>query len=64
MSLKNPKNVRKYYENLQSQMSWLQFLKVFIFPRALTDLSIFLQTEYIIYHFFSFIVLFCLHYQE
>ena len=35
MSLKNPKTLRKSKENLQPQMSELQFLKTLIFPRAL-----------------------------
>ena len=35
MSLKNPKPLRKCYENLQPQMPELQFLKTLVFPRPL-----------------------------
>ena len=35
MSLKNPKTLKNCYENLQSQMPELQFLKTLIFPGAL-----------------------------
>ena len=35
MSLKNPKTLRKCKENLQPQLSELQFLKTQIFPKAL-----------------------------
>ena len=35
MSLKNPKTLRKCYENFQPQMPDLQFLKTLIFARAL-----------------------------
>ena len=35
MSLKNPKTLRKYYENLQSQMPEMQFFKKLIFCRTL-----------------------------
>ena len=35
MSLKNPKTLKNFYENLQSQMPELQFLKTLIFPGAL-----------------------------
>ena len=43
MSLKNPKTLRKYKENLHPQMPELQFRKTLIFPRALnvTKLSTF-----------------------
>ena len=33
MSLKNPKTLRKYEENLQPQMPELQFIKTLIFPK-------------------------------
>ena len=33
--LKNPKTLRKCYENLQPKMPELQFLKTLIFPRSL-----------------------------
>ena len=39
MSLKNPKTLRKCYENLQPQMSVLQFLKTLGFLRALKKLQ-------------------------
>ena len=35
MSLKNPKTLRIWQENLQPQMPELQFLKSLIFPEAL-----------------------------
>ena len=35
MSLKNPKTLKKCYENLQPQTPELQFSKTLIFPRAL-----------------------------
>ena len=35
MSLKNPKTLRKYLENLQPQVPEPQFLKMLIFLRAL-----------------------------
>ena len=35
MSLKNPRNLRKGYENLQPRMPELQFVKTLIFRRTL-----------------------------
>ena len=35
ISLKSPKTVRKFLENLQPSMSELQFLRIAIFPRTL-----------------------------
>ena len=39
MSLKNPKTLRKCYENLQPQVPELQFLKMLIVPRVLLKLQ-------------------------
>ena len=39
MSLKNSKTLGKCSENLQPQMPELQFLKMLIFPRALSKLQ-------------------------
>ena len=39
MSLKNPKTLKKCYQNLQPQMPDLQFLKTPIFARALVKLQ-------------------------
>ena len=39
MNLQNPKTLRKCEENLQPQLSELQFLKALIFPRALSQLQ-------------------------
>ena len=38
MSLKTPKTLRKFKENLHPQISELQFLETHIFPRGLTKL--------------------------
>ena len=40
MSLKNPKIVRKFEENLQPQMPELQFLKTLIFPELFKSFKI------------------------
>ena len=39
MSLKNPKILREYKENLQPQMPELQFLKTLFFPKAPQELQ-------------------------
>ena len=54
MSLKNPKTLRKCWENLQPQMPKLKILKMLIFPRALQKLQ-----NWVNFSFFSYLKFFC-----